>query len=437
MAGHDDVIDWIETHRDDIESFALDLANVPSPRGHEREAGDFVYDWLDASGIRATRQPVLADRANVIGTLPGRGGGESLLLDAHLDTAHGNHEEDRWIVPERHRVFEEAWRDGDYLIGDDVVNDKGPLAATLWAALALQRAGVTLEGDLHVAGVVGEIGGAVVDEHTDHDRLAGTGIGTRELLDGGFTSDHAIVAEATDYAIARMEAGVAWFRIRLRGTTRYQPLIALPDGDRVVEDHPGVLPAAARAALAIEEWAVGYREANTVEYDHGTMRPTAGVGAIRSGQPYVPSKAPGIAALYVDVRLPPGKRPEFVRDDLESVLADLDVEGEVDCYMFRRGYVAADDAVEPIRRAVDAGLDRVRDGVSPRPSPASTSMWRDFNVLAEVGVPCVMFGPPRSTPPGWEQANQPHPHSALHVDDLVDATKVYALAAMDLCGVAD
>jgi acetylornithine deacetylase/succinyl-diaminopimelate desuccinylase-like protein len=47
---------------------------------------------------------------------------------------------------------------------------------------------------------------------------------------------------------------------------------------------------------------------------------------MRSGKPYDASWVPGKAALYVDVRLPPGERPEFVRGDIEAVLADAGVD---------------------------------------------------------------------------------------------------------------
>lgn len=248
------VTSWLKDHREAMIDFVLEFGNVPSPRGHEHEAGEFLHGWLDDNGLRPTRQPVVDGRSNVIGHVPGTGDGSSLLFNAHLDTGFGDPGEDEWVVAEHHPIYREAWRDGEYLFGDDVVNDKGPMAAFLWAARAIQETGVELSGDLTLTAVVGELGGTTVDEFQDLS-LLGTGIGTRRLVDGGVTADYAIVAETTDYAIARMECGVAWFKVTITGDVGYQPRVVLDDPSSVEVDHPGALPKAARAALAVERWA--------------------------------------------------------------------------------------------------------------------------------------------------------------------------------------
>lgn len=395
MADSEAVIKWIDDHRDEIVEFTLEFAGIASPRGYERRASEFLYEWLDEREFDARQQQVINDRSNVIGTLPGSGSGDgdSILFNGHLDTAHGNADEDRWVVPEDHPLYSTAWQEGEYLLGDDVVNDKGPTAAFLWAVLALARTNADLDADVHVTGSVGEICGAPIDEYQDYERLVGTGVGTRRLLDGGVTADYAVVAEATGFALARMECGLVWFKIGLEGISRYQPLVALDEPVDVESDHPGVLPDLGRAVSVLEKWAVKYRRENTVEYDHGTMQPTAGVGAVRSGNPYMPAKAPGIGALYLDVRLPPGEHPEFVREDVKTVLADAGIDAIVEQYLFRRGYIADTDATRPLVTALSNSHERIRDESTPEPRPTVTSMWRDFNVFTEVGVPCVMFGP--------------------------------------------
>jgi hypothetical protein len=55
-------------------------------------------------------------------------------------------------------------------------------------------------------------------------------------------------------------------------------------------------------------------------------------------------------------------------------------------------------------------------------------MWRDLNVFNEVGVPSVTVGPPRT-----EEEHSGTKHRCLHVDDLVDAAKLYAETALELC----
>jgi acetylornithine deacetylase/succinyl-diaminopimelate desuccinylase-like protein len=432
MTLHEQVDDWIEGHRDELAEFLVEFADISSPRGHERDASEFLHSWLRGHDIEARTQPVVADRSNVIGRLPGQSAdGSRLVFNAHLDTAYGNSEEDERILPERLRSHTEAWRDGDVLFGDSVRNDKGPMAAFLWAARAIDEVDVTLDGDLYLTGTVGEIGGTSLGEELD-PRVLGSGIGTRRLVDSGITGDFAVVAETTDFAIARMECGVAWFEITVSGTPTYQPRLATPGPEDVLGDHPGALPDAARAVRLLEEWGSEYAHEHTREYDHGTMRPSAGVGAIQSGNPEAPIVAPGTATLYLDVRLPPGARPEFVRDEIAHVLQAADIDATVEPYLFRRGYVADDEAVTPLVDEITTAHERLFDTEPPAPKPTITSMWRDINVFNEVGVPAVTCGPPRKmrTVDGIS-------HPCMLLDDLVAGAKLYAQTALRLCRTTD
>ncbi|HEV3235834.1 MAG TPA: hypothetical protein VGZ25_02530, partial [Gemmataceae bacterium] len=65
----------------------------------------------------------------------------------------------------------------------------------------------------------------------------------------------------------------------------------------------------------------------------------------------------------------------------------------------------------------------------PQPPSAETSMWRDLNVFNEVGIPSVCYGPPRQREPLSGAQNR-----AMKISDLVQATKVYALTALLVCG---
>ena len=66
----------------------------------------------------------------MVGTLMGTGGGYSLLFNAHMDTSVS--EEDIWIHRDPTRAIEhKAWREGDVLFGNGIVNDKGLMASFL------------------------------------------------------------------------------------------------------------------------------------------------------------------------------------------------------------------------------------------------------------------------------------------------------------------
>ena len=68
-------------------------------------------------------------------------------------------------------------------------------------------------------------------------------------------------------------------------------------------------------------------------------------------------------------------------------------------------------------------------GADPPPPPsAEISMWRDMNIFNELGIPAVCYGPPRQK----ENISQAQ-NRAMKIDDLVAATKVYALAILSVC----
>src|ERR1700756_4341742 len=65
----------------------LQLIDIPSPTGGERQASEFIADYMRQQlGGRACYQPVNEDTGNAVGEICGRGGGATLLLYAPLDT---------------------------------------------------------------------------------------------------------------------------------------------------------------------------------------------------------------------------------------------------------------------------------------------------------------------------------------------------------------
>ena len=62
-------------------------------------------------------------------------------------------------------------------------------------------------------------------------------------------------------------------------------------------------------------------------------------------------------------------------------------------------------------------------------SSDQTSMWNDVNVYNWYGIPCLKYGPSGITY-GKKREER------LAIDDLVRAAQVYALAALQICGVA-
>lgn len=116
-----------------------------------------------------------------------------------------------------------------------------------------------------------------------------------------------------------------------------------------------------------------------------------------------------------------------VRREVEAVIASAGVPFKLELYTYRRAFEG--HGVEP----VVASLRQAHAAVFGQelvvcPDEGHASMWRDIKPYNEAGIPAVHYGPGFSAGPG----GRPTTRSA----DLVDAARVYALTALDFCGVA-
>ena len=147
----------------------------------EEEIGKDVAGVLEELGLQVQTYHLAPRRVNVVGVLPGKGGGRSLILNGHLDTVG---------VDEMKDPFSGEIREGR-LYGRGSQDMKGSLAAMLGAIKTLVDGNVSLAGDL--------IFTAVADEENQS-------LGTIELVKE-IRADGAIVTEPTDMITGM--AGVA------------------------------------------------------------------------------------------------------------------------------------------------------------------------------------------------------------------------------------
>ncbi|MGB1842000.1 MAG: ArgE/DapE family deacylase [Longimicrobiales bacterium] len=191
---------------------AARLIRIPSWNGEESDAQRAVAETMTGIGLDtdvwSIDLPLLQDHPDaswelqreealgVIGTLEGRGGGPSLILNGHVDVVPPG-DEALWSSP----PFEPVVRDGR-LYGRGSLDMKAQLAAGLAALRAVSDAGVELSGSVHLQSVVGEEDGGI-------GTLAAT------LRAGG--ADGAIVMEPTGLTVAPVQAGCVNFRIRVPG----------------------------------------------------------------------------------------------------------------------------------------------------------------------------------------------------------------------------
>ena len=409
-------VDEIAIEPTELVKLTLDLCNIASPAGQEAQVGAFVFDWMSREGFEPSKIGMFPDRFNVLGKLPGRGDGYSLIYNSHLDT--GRSKDDRWSIREPDAAINHgAWLDGDTLYGEGVVNDKGPMAAFLLAAKALKKSGRVLRGDLLLSAVPGEIGYEPVDEF-ESPRYLSKEVGTRFLIQHGGVADFALVAEGTDFRYAAIEAGKAFFKITIFGEPQfYTPFV--PDAE-VDRKHPNAIVRAAQFVPILQEWARQYERRFVYRCKDGVIVPKAVIGAIRGGNPYHVTRTSELCALYLDCRLTPDSDPLALRRELRELLANSDLPGTVELFLYRRSYPAGENGIL---------LDNLRDahgavigGDLQLAEPVFSSMWRDVLIFNEMGIPAITYGPPRS-----------FRKQAMAVADLVRAANVYARVALGVC----
>lgn len=407
---------------DAIVELALALGNLDSPTGLEGAASDHVFEWLEHAGFEPRRVALLPDRPNVVARVRGAGHGPSLMFNSHLDTTIAAEE----VLTTPHAgapEYHEAWREGDRLIGNGIVNNKGVMSTWMVACKALRDAGVQLQGDLVMTMVVGEIGVEPVDEFQSPEYLAKEA-GARFVVNRGVTADYAVVAEGTSFGLCWVEAGKAFFKVNVLGDEPplYTPYLPRPTS---LAGSPNAIVRSAEVIRAIEEWAERYEREHTYRCEGGTVIPKVSINAVRSGVPYKITKTPSICHLYVDARITPEQDIRSVERELRTVVEESGIPALVEPIAFRRGYEAHD--VEPLVASVEAAHGRIFGDRPGRPIDAITSMWRDSNVFIEAGIPTVVYGPGASVGGG---------NFAMEIQDLVQAARVFAAIPIEVCGVA-
>ena len=200
------------------ETFALlaELVRIPSVSGTdpEHEIQARLASELTEGGLEVDHWPIPLDALiaepdfpgveverreawGLVGRVPGSGGGDSLLLNGHVDVVPiGNPA--AWSRPD---AFSGELV-GDTLFGRGACDMKAGLVAALAAVHAVRRLGVPLRGDLLLACVPGEEDG---------------GLGTYAMLRRGWRADACVVPEPTGLDLVTANAGALTFRLRVPG----------------------------------------------------------------------------------------------------------------------------------------------------------------------------------------------------------------------------
>jgi acetylornithine deacetylase len=421
------VREQVQRRAEDIVGFAQELVRVPSethpPGGDEGPVQRVVAAKLEQLGllvdvfepwsVEDVEQhdgwwPGLdyRDRPNVVATWEGRGGGQTLILNGHVDVVPAGPPE-RWATDPYGAELRDA-----AIWGRGAVDMKGGVAAMIMAVEILRECGY-------------EPAGSVIVESVVNEELGGYN-GTLACCVKGYAGDAAIVLEPTGLDIAPASKGGQVYRAIVRGQPAHSAL--WKRGTSALDK-----------ALILKDALVGWERIRASEcadapfFGAGSECPAFAdtVWSLRAGDPDVMAH-PETAELLFWVDLLPG-------ESRDEVLA-----------RFER-FVQSHTATDPFLREHPAELSRATmrpflGHAIDREHPIVTTL---AGAAQEAGVPSKLVGEPGAcdamifnvyskTPavvfgPGdLALAHAPDEH--LPVGELLKAVEILALTIADFCG---
>jgi acetylornithine deacetylase len=356
-----------------------------------------------------------AGRPQLIATLRGSGGGQSLLFNGHIDVVSGEPRAEWTRDP-----FAPEVRDGR-LYGRGACDMKGGIAAMTLAATTIAEAGVTLGGDLIVA------------TNTDEES---SGAGGSALVRRGLTADAGIVTEPTDFRTWIACRGSEYGVVRVPGRPGHAE-VRHPDWRR-----GGAVNAIEKAGVVLEAIAaLRARWAADERFRHPVLSVPSLLPTVVSGGEW-PVTYPAfceltIAVMYLPMQADADGWGSAVREQVtewivrECARDDWLAEHPPQINWWSNGVMPMElPESEPVvgtmlDASADLGLLRQLGGLDS---------WYDgatYTTLA--GIPSIGYGPPGFDPDGATVAHTIDEY--VPVDGLVACAQALAVAALRFCGV--
>jgi succinyl-diaminopimelate desuccinylase len=420
MHAIDRVVAEVERATDEMVAFTAALVRIPTVNppgeayddcarfiGNRLAADGFDVEYFVADGRpeHSARYP----RVNVVGGRRG-GPGPVVHLNGHFDVVPAGA---GWTVD----PFGGIVRDGK-IYGRGSCDMKAGIAAAVFAAEAIKRAGVRLSGTIEISGTVDEESGgfAGVAWLAEQGRVAKD------------RTDYVIIPEPLDVdRICIGHRGVYWFELTTRGRIAHGSMPFL--GVNAIEGMGHVLQAIKSELQPV----LAARTTAMPVVPDGARHATININGIDGGQPVGGIQTPCVAdccravfdrRFLIEEGFEPTRR-EIVDLIERAVRATPGLEYEVRDLMIVHPTKTPDGS--PLVGALDAAILRILN--KPATLAASPGTYDQKHFARIAGVPhCVAYGPGE-----LELAHQPD--EWCRIADLVNATKVIALATLDLMSV--
>ena len=416
-ANRQKILAEIDANKEGAIAFLQKMVSIPSVTGDEAAIQRFVSDHMKSIGLSVDMwetnweelkkhpgyRPVdrgYSGRPNIVGTLTGTGGGQSLLLNGHTD-----------VIPVGKG---EGWTDDPWsgkirngrIYGRGSCDMKSGVASHILAVEALKKIGLTPKGDVMI--------NVVVDEEV-------SGHGTLDTVIRGYKADAGISGETSDLAVQPACIGRIWFEIEIHGKPagiqqRYLGVSGIDLGNKIT-----------KAVAELE--AIRIATVTHPLYPSAIDSLPCIVGSFQAGG--YPSAFPANCLLKGSIGTVPGEDHEGVKRSLVKKVAKA---SEADPWMKDHppvvrfvGYDAQASEIprnHPIVETVSRCYTEItgkQPVISGRQGAADT---RFLNLYGK--TPTVIFGP-------GSTAVMHADDEWVSIDDYMTAIKVMALSIYDWC----
>ena len=388
-----DILQHID--REAIARDTLAFVEVKSETCTEGPGSDFLAALLRREGFEVEMDDVEPGRPNVYTHIPGSGGGPALAFNGHTDT-----------IPIG--ISDPPGRDGDWIIGRGAEDMKGGLVAMVHAASALKKAGMQLSGDLWLTGVIG------------HEAPEGKKEGPKRLIEHlrsrRIPADAVIIVEGP-CAIWAASLGSAIFNIEINDDRGPIHTIKIP-----YETNP---------AHWVGELLTEFQRREEV-FKKGPAHPLCGrqlynVGMVHGGD-YM-NRLPAEFRVTGTRRWTPGITLKDIRAEFQEICDRYAEKSGLRWTYFLEG--EREPFETPADHPIVNALRQSAETVSGKtPEIIGMGLVGDANLYDnDGGVKTVYYGPAHQTAHS--------DHERVSISQLTHCAKVYALAAMDYCGVAE
>ena len=339
-------------------------------------------------GLEVRFQEIEKNRVNVIGILKGTGSGPSLMLNGHTDTVGADSMEIDPFLAEKK---------GSRIYGRGALDMKAGVAALMMAVQTIMAAGIKLKGDVILT--------LVADEEY-------ASIGTEAVVDE-YTADAAIICEPTDLDIVIAHKGFAWIKIEIFGHAAHGSL-----------PHRGIdaIIKAGKVLAAIDE----LEKTELSRKIHPLLgSPSIHASLIEGGSEL--STYPDYCKMELERRNLPGEDSKAVSTEIKDLLRNIrrqddQFKADFDVFFFRPAFEISPD--HPIVQTVGRSYESIFD---KPPRFEGMWAWLDSAILAQAGIPAVIFGP-----------SGDGAHAAVEYVDaesVIATTQVLVRSIIDFCNL--